>query len=451
MNPPNPEVIPGYARRHEDWHEVTAISSLGRRTLSPISNYVLVRAATRADATPAARLLLVHLIGYLGQDDPGRPESRFVVFPGNQRLSDELRCTPRSIQRQADELEEKGLLRRCYNGMNRRTGFDLTPFAVQHAEIVAGIIALQTQRRQSREASQLELSLTADRIERPDPSASSATQTSPRDDAGVAHNRPEPKNNDVVADAGAALDAIDRRAFAEVIASDSGSEDRTGFDDDRLLALVTQRFTGGGRSSHLGWSAALRTMGRDRAVALYLVAERDPRRRATTERYFGWLLRMFAEGAGDVVVEAAARAVAAGPGAPREQRRPKPSTDVVRPDRSTDAVAPRRVKPASPPSDQASLPTIDDHRGDNVPLDPIRAAAHAILGERLYRSWIEPTEFVRDGNVVTVVAGTGFAAEWLGNHMQQTLSKAVKAALGGDAQLHIATRAEVAARGKAWS
>lgn len=449
MNPPNPEVIPGYARRHEDWHEVTAISSLGRKTLSPISNYVLVRAATRADATPASRLLLVHLIGYLGQDDPGRPESRFVVFPGNQRLSDELRCTPRSIQRQADELEEKGLLRRCYNGMNRRTGFDLTPFAVQHAEIVAGIIALQTQRRQDRDEAQLELSLTADRIERPDPTASNATSTSPRDDAGVTHNRPEPKNNDGVADAGAALDAVDRSELAKAIAPDSGSGDRTGFDDDQLLVLVTERFTGGGRSSHLGWSAALRTMGRNRAVALFLVAERDPRRRATTERYFGWLLRMFAEGAGDVVVEATARAVAAGPGAPREKRRPEPVTDIERPRRDVEPVAVRRVKPASPPSNQATLPTIDDHAGDHVPLDPVRAAAHAILGERLYRSWIEPTQFVREGDIVTVVAGTGFAADWLGNHMKQTLSQAVRNALGEGVELRIATRADVAARANA--
>src|SRR3546814_5413989 len=75
---------------------------------------------TRATAaSPQARLLLVHLIGYLGADGVDDPSIRFVAFPGNTRLADELGYSKRTIQRLADELEEKGLMRRCYNGLNR--------------------------------------------------------------------------------------------------------------------------------------------------------------------------------------------------------------------------------------------------------------------------------------------------------------------------------------------
>lgn len=436
MNSLTPETLPGYARRHDDWNEVTAISSMARRTMSPVSNYVLVRAATRADATAGARLLLVHLIGYLGQDDAERPESRFVVFPGNQRLSDELRCTPRSVQRQADELEEKGLLRRCYNGMNRRTGFDLTPFAVQHADIVAGIIAIQTQRRQSREDAQLELSLAADRIVRPDRFATSA---SPRDDADVTHNRPEDPSDEVGADAGAALDAVDRVRLAGFLAPDSVGVDRTEFGDDQTLALITRRFTGGGRASHLGWDAALRSLGRDRAVALYLVAERDPRRRATTERYFGWLLRMHADGAGEVVVDAAARAMEAGSPAAKARAR-RAGDDVERPAprarKAPRVKVPARTVTSPPPAGQPSLPTVDDVRTDAV-RDPFRTAAAAVLGERLYRSWIEPAAIRTEGSVVTLSVGTAFTAGWIRNHLTEPLSQAARGSMGPDASVRV--------------
>lgn len=302
MHPPKPEQLPGHAKRHETWHEVTAISTIGRRSLASIPNYALLKAATRADATAAARLLLVHLVGYLGTDAPTRPESRFVVFPGNQRLSDELRCTPRSIQRQADELESKGLLRRCYNGMNRRTGFDLTPFAMQHEQIMGEVVSIQTERKAARDLAQLELSLEADRVARP------ATSASSQGDADVTHNSTDNNRNDGGAIAEDALDGFDWRASAERFKHLSADQDRTEDPRDAVLASITRRFTGGGRASHLGWGAALSALGRDRAVALYLVAEADPRRRATPERYFGWLLRMVAQGDEGVVTEAAGRA-----------------------------------------------------------------------------------------------------------------------------------------------
>src|SRR3546814_5712188 len=63
-----------------------------------------------------------------------RSSIRFVAFPGNTRLADELGYSKRTIQRLADELEEKGLMRRCYNGLNRRVGFDLTPLAMRSEE-----------------------------------------------------------------------------------------------------------------------------------------------------------------------------------------------------------------------------------------------------------------------------------------------------------------------------
>src|SRR3546814_12417937 len=100
---------------------------------------------TRATAaSPQARLLLVHLIGYLGADRVDDPSIRFVAFPGNTRLADELGYSKRTIQRLADQLEEKGLIRRCYTGLNRRVGFELTPFSIHQAIIEAKILPHQT-------------------------------------------------------------------------------------------------------------------------------------------------------------------------------------------------------------------------------------------------------------------------------------------------------------------
>src|SRR3546814_758383 len=128
----NPQTPQGVAKRHSDWDDITEVSSIGRSTLQAVPNYRLFKAATRATAaSPQARLLLVHLIGYLGADRVDDPSIRFVAFPGNTRLADELGYSKRTIQRLADELEEKGLMRRCYNGLNRRVGLDLTPLALQ--------------------------------------------------------------------------------------------------------------------------------------------------------------------------------------------------------------------------------------------------------------------------------------------------------------------------------
>src|SRR3546814_13393092 len=95
------------------------------------------------------------------------PSIRFVAFPGNTRLADELGYSKRTIQRLADELEEKGLMRRCYNGLNRRVGFDLTPLAMQQDMIEENIVEIQTKRKTERDELQLELSLAANRISRP--------------------------------------------------------------------------------------------------------------------------------------------------------------------------------------------------------------------------------------------------------------------------------------------
>src|SRR3546814_1499514 len=92
---------------------------------------------------------------------------RCVALPGNTRLGDGRGYSKRTSQRLADELEEKGLMRRCYNGLNRRVGFDLTPLAMQQDMIEANIVEIQTKRKTERDELQLELSLAANRISRP--------------------------------------------------------------------------------------------------------------------------------------------------------------------------------------------------------------------------------------------------------------------------------------------
>src|SRR3546814_16505387 len=72
----NPQTPQGVAKRHSDWDDITEVSSIGRSTLQAVPNYRLFKAATRATAASTqARLLLVHLIGYLGAD---RSEERRV-------------------------------------------------------------------------------------------------------------------------------------------------------------------------------------------------------------------------------------------------------------------------------------------------------------------------------------------------------------------------------------
>src|SRR3546814_8822606 len=86
----NPQTPQGVAKRHSDWDDITEVSSIGRSTLQAVPNYRLFKAATRATAaSPQARLLLVHLIGYLGADRVDDPSIRLVAFPGTNRLRSE--------------------------------------------------------------------------------------------------------------------------------------------------------------------------------------------------------------------------------------------------------------------------------------------------------------------------------------------------------------------------
>src|SRR3546814_14290822 len=81
----NPQTPQGVAKRHSDWDDITEVSSIGRSTLQAVPNYRLFKAATRATAaSPQARLLLVHLIGYLGADRVADPSIRFLAFPAKQ-------------------------------------------------------------------------------------------------------------------------------------------------------------------------------------------------------------------------------------------------------------------------------------------------------------------------------------------------------------------------------
>lgn len=452
MNPPTPETIQGFAHRHDNWHETTAVSSIGRRTMGAVPSYRLLKAATQIEATAAARLLLVHLIGYLGQDDEKRPDSRFVVFPGNDRLSDELHFTTRSIQRQADELESKGMLRRCYNGMNRRTGFDLTPFAMQHEAVMADVCAVQTRRKQDRALSQMELSLEADRISRP----SDATQTSSQGDADVTHNRTDITDSDGSEAAAAALDAFDWRAAAYAGKHLSVEQDRTQDEMGETLRSITGHFTGGGRASNLGWSAALTSLGRDRSVALYLVAESDPRRRASPERYFGWLLRMSATGDGhDAVVEAAKRAGIA------VARKDRTVGDVV----ASIAAIPQKIEIVAAVEDVSVCvpcgvqvgndnhdnPRTETSRMDAVTSGPDRdvmpdretlaGELRSRVGVRLYDGWLGKSRIETDSEGVLVTAPNPFVASWIEKNMIGKIEEAASELAGRPMDVRVRTAA----------
>lgn len=293
----------GLVKRHDDWEELTTISTIGRTSLHAIPNYKLIKAATRAEASPQARLLLVHLIGYLPVDKIENPKSRFIVFPGNERLADELSYSKRSIQRLADELEEKGLLRRCYNGVNRRTGFDITPLAMRHQEIESSIVAIQTQRKIDRERQQMELSLSANQIERPNVLSNLSSQDAISD----THNR-STEHNLAVEKIRPVLDAIPESLKSKLTSSLSVDQDRLVGSEALTEAHILKHLTGSGRAAHLGWTLAKRTFGFEAAISLVTIAEEDPRRRSSTDRYFGWLLRMAIKGDGhDIIRQAADR------------------------------------------------------------------------------------------------------------------------------------------------
>jgi len=443
-------ILPGVARRHDNWDEVTAISSIGRRSMSAIPNYRLLKAATCIDATAAARLLLVHLIGYLGPDDEGSPTSRFVVFPGNTRLSDELRCSVRSIQRQADELEAMGMIRRCYNGLNRRTAFDLTPFAMRHGSVVAEICEIHTKRRMDAEANQLELGLGADRIDRP----FGATSMSPGGDAAVALNRPQGSSVCSRASVIQALRSVDPRIIADVPAGAFVGFDRT---EDLLSAAAahaTTRFTRGGRTPSLAWAAAVNGLGLEAAVGLYAVASADPRRRASMERYFSWLLRMATDGkGGDAVLQAAARAGANPRPAAAEDagivgvtsigdavaallgRGTSVAVDMTGADagsgdacvESTDTTAPADGpteldlwEPMGPPESARNAA-----HDDRDTATCVHRAVRERVGPRLFSTWLDKASFeVREDLLVVSVPGA-FASGWVRNHLAGELGRIV--------------------------
>lgn len=430
--------VPGTARRHDNWGEVSAISSIGRRTMSAIPNYSLLKAATCIDATPAARLLLVHLIGYLGLDDEASPASRFVVFPGNTRLSDELRCTVRSIQRQADELESAGMIRRCYNGLNRRTGFDLAPFAMRHGAIVAELRAVHVRRREEAEGAQLELGLVAgDGIERP----SAATHASSRGDIRVALNRPQGPPACFRDELVRTLSSIDPSICADVPSGAFVDADRR---EDVLAAAgahSTSVFTRGGRTSSLAWSAAVAGLGLPAAVGLHAVASADPRRRSSMERYFSWLLRMASDPDGcDAVRQAAERASSS----PRAARTERPQADPrsvgarvavlagTVPARGTESPDPPKAsapseadlwEPMGPPEPAAaSLPTAPPAtsagRAGRL-VDAVRSG----VGPKIFSMWLEKASFdVRQDLLVVSVPGA-FATAWVSSHLSGQIAR----------------------------
>ena len=429
----NLEIQPGLVKRHESWDEITAISTVGRQTMASIPTYKLYKAATQCDVSAPTRLLLVHLLGYLGIDNIDKPQSRFVVFPGNTRLADERRCTSRSIQRQADELEAAGLIRRCYNGLNRRTGFDLTPFAMQHEQVIADIVAVQTKRRQDFERAQLELSLEASRIERP----SFATSMSSQGDAGVTLNNPK-RNYTVGVDSeiSSILTGIDQRAFASTGSYLDGFKDRTGEFRDAMLLSITSRFTGGGRATHLGWGRALHVLGKDLAVSLYLIADNDPKRQATTERYFAWLLQLIGKPPGvdaiKVAAERASKAIACRISKPRKpqttayqfskgqgQRKPAPA-------RAIGVVLPAMPNLSISQADKgAESNPAPDQDGEHTDLF---AALRMNMGQAIYNAWIAhlKVEKVQD-NLIRLTTTSSFTASWVESNLLDEMQRILSA------------------------
>lgn len=396
----NPQTSQGVAKRHDDWEQITEISTIGRSSLQTVPNYRLFKAATRVtNASAQARLLLVHLIGYLGLDQTDDPSVRFIAFPGNTRLSDELGYSKRSIQRFADELEEKGLMRRCYNGLNRRVGFDLTPLAMQHDIIEANIVAIQTQRKAEREELQLELSLAPAKITRPD----RVSNSTPQDVSSVTHNR-SLETNSAERLLSEVLDSVHPALTCKLSGADNAQKDRTEGDDALRESYILRHLTGSGRAAHLGWTLAKKSLGFDHALALCAVAEYDPKRRSTTDRYFSWLLKMAMTGDGhEIVAQASSRAAE------------KVST------RSNDDKAANDVSPALD-AEVTSAP------GEEPAMQVYREAIREEIGAPLYNSWFGKVRLSKRGNVLTVSANTPFSARWIEDNLGNAITYTVQTA-----------------------
>lgn len=397
----NPQTPQGVARRREDWDEITQASSIGRSSLQAVPNYRLFKAATRAtDASPQARLLLVHLISYLGTDQLDDPSVRFVAFPGNTRLADELGYSKRSIQRLADELEEKGLMRRCYNGLNRRVGFDLTPLAMQHDIIEANIVEIQTKRKSERDALQLELSLAGTRISRPD----RTPDVAPQDDNPVTHNRSTDSNS---ADRllSEVLDSVDPALTSKLSGGNDAQKDRTDVDDASRETYVLRHLTGSGRAAHIGWTLAKRALGFDHALALCAIAENDPKRKSSTDRYFSWLLKMIMTGDGhQIVAQAAERA----------------GKKVLK-------------SSASGPSSVTASRQVEPAPGEDPSMKSFREAIRAEIGTPIYDSWFGKVRLSKTGNVLTISANTPFSARWIEDNLGNAIVYTVQTAANSQA------------------
>lgn len=303
----------GLALRPDDWESNCAISDLGRKNLDTIENWSMLNAALQARTSPFNRLLLAHLVLHLQKDQRENLATRFIVFPGNRRLSDTLHTTERTVQRAAAELERQGFLRRCYSDVNRRIGFDLTLLAMRHKEILEDTARLHLVAREERDQRQFELSI-ADQIAVQRPS-----YPSPRGDNSVTHNqRQEPGYREPAdpteanhrADVLPALSAIALDKIPIPLAIETVSDDRAEY-LLKLGAIIAQRLTGAGIAANLGWTSATRKLGQENAIKLYLLANADPKRRNSTERYFNWLLRQASSPTGNSIVNQIAQRIGA--------------------------------------------------------------------------------------------------------------------------------------------
>jgi DNA-binding Lrp family transcriptional regulator len=391
----NPQTPQGVAKRHSDWEDITEVSSVGRTTLQAVPNYRLFKAATRATAaSPQARLLLVHLIGYLGADRVDDPAVRFIAFPGNTRLADELGYSKRTIQRLADELEEKGLMRRCYNGLNRRVGFDLTPLAMQQDMIEANIVEIQTKRKAERDELQLELSLAANRIARPIP----VQDLTPQGDNPVIHNRStDSKSADGLLSE--ILDSVETALTSKLSGDKEAQQDRTEADDALRESYILRHLTGSGRAAHLGWTLAKRTLGFEHALALCAIAESDPKRKSSTDRYFSWLLKMIMTGDGHAIVSQAAE----------------------RANSSISAATAKLRSPSAPAEVEAAI-------GEDPAMKMFREAIRAEIGAPIYDSWFGKVRLSKSGNVLTLSANTPFSARWIEDNLGNAIAYTVQTA-----------------------
>src|SRR3546814_19634659 len=94
-------------------------------------------------------------------------------------------------------------------------------------------------------------------------------------------------------------------------------------------SYILRHLTGSGRAAHIGWTLAKRTLGFEHALALCAIAENDPKRKSSTDRYFSWLLKMIMTGDGHAIVaQAAERANSRIPTASPATRSSVPATEI---------------------------------------------------------------------------------------------------------------------------